>query len=113
MSPIHIIELCMTIALLFYFAAYFVARKGGKHWYLHIGVAITALTLDVYGTYIMFNMSEDIRWSFHTISSMVAILLFGVQAFLGMKRLKKLHVLFAKWIFLPTWAVSFSSGFFQ
>ncbi|MAG12667.1 hypothetical protein CL630_02525 [bacterium] len=111
MSSIRVIELCIAVALVLYFLAFFIARKRGKWWYFHIWVAVVAFVLDAYGTYVMWTMAADVKWDFHTISSIVALALFSIQAGLGIFRRKKLHVLFAKWIFLPTWVVSFLSGF--
>ena len=108
------IEIIMTVALLLYFVAYFVARHAGRYWWAHIIVACVAFAMDAWGTYIMWKMDLPLTgWVpiTHTVLTLTAIALFFVQAGLGALRMREKHILFAKWIFLPAWVISFMSGF--
>ena len=109
-----LIEIVMTFALILYFMAYFVARKGGKYWWTHVLVALSAFILDAYGTYQMYLLDlSGAGWVTvtHTSLTLLAISLFFVQAFLGVTRQRDRHIFFAKNIFLPMWVISFFSGF--
>ena len=108
------LEIIMTVALVLYFLAYWVARKAGRFWWAHILVALVAFALDAWGTYLMWAM--DLRltgWvvTVHTALTLTAIALFFVQASLGALRRRQQHIFFAKWVFLPAWVLSFLSGF--
>ena len=108
----------MTIAIVLYFVAFYIAKKGGEFWWTHIVVAIVAFLFDAYGTYLMWEIGvwEGIVDIFtirfvHTSLSVLALLLFFVQAGLGVARKPKAHRWFAVKIFLPTWVVAYMSGF--
>ena len=108
------IEIIMTVALVLYFVAYWVARKAGRYWWAHIVVALVAFGMDAWGTYIMWRMDLPLSgWVpiVHTTLTLIAIALFFVQAGLGALRRRQAHILFAKWVFLPAWVISFMSGF--
>ncbi len=108
MNEIHIIELLVTIAFILYVVSFIIANRNVQ---THIKIAVVAFILDIYATFIMFTISEKIDFNIHTILSLVAIGLFCIQAFLGLLKLKEIHIIFAKWIFLPVWVLSFFSGF--
>jgi len=108
------IEILMTFALAFYFLAFWLARKYKKERWKHISIACFAFALDVAATYQMWLMDLHLdNWvvKLHTILGLVAISLFLVQGTLGIMRKRKLHIFFAKYIFLPFWVISYSSGF--
>lgn len=108
------IETLMTIALGLYFLAFYFARKYKKERWKHIVTASVAFIIDAYATYIMFQMDLHLdNWVVivHTYLGLIALSLFLVQGTLGALRKRKQHIFFAKYIFLPTWVVSYSSGF--
>lgn len=112
------IEILMTIALVMYFAAYFVAshKVDGKRpsWFIyHIPVAVVAFCIDMYATYLMFMLDTEVmHWAVaaHTGITLVAVALFFGQALLGLARMREAHIIFAQYIFLPAWVISFLSG---
>ena len=82
-----------------------------------------AFALDAWGTYIMWRMDLPLSgWVpiVHTSLTLTAIALFFVQGAMGARvlfggsgrrRWRLRHAFFAKWVFLPAWALSFFSGF--
>ena len=109
-----ILEILMTIAMLLYIAAYFIAIYGGGYWVYHILIAIIAFVMDMYATFLMVTMPViDSTWviTLHMTLTLIAISLFFVQAYLGLMRNRKYHIIFAKRVFLPVWVVSYLSGF--
>jgi len=107
------IELIMTIALVLYFVAYFVARRGKQYMLWHIPIALIAFTFDLYGTWIMFNLDltgVGIVTTIHTTLTLIAISLFFIQGYLGVTKQRAKHIFFAQKIFLPMWVISFASG---
>ena len=108
------IETLITVALLFYFAAYLIARKRKYPLYVHISVASIGFAMDMYATYLMSNINQtnpSIVVTIHTTLTMIAIALFGVQAALGILRKRNAHIWFAQKVFLPMWIISYMSGF--
>ena len=114
----------MSVALVLYFLAYFTARRV---WALHIAAAVSALSLDLYATYLMEVMRIERGLVFgmypfflklHTVIAVVALLMFAGQATLGiltwrgMVRGKQLHMFSARYIFLPTWVTAYASGMY-
>ncbi len=107
------IELIMTVALVLYFVAYFVARHGKKRRLWHIPIAITGFVFDLYGTMMMYNLDLEGVGTvtiIHTTLTLIAISFFFVQGYLGMTRQRAKHIFFAQKIFLPMWVISFASG---
>ena len=108
------IEVLMTMALLLYFFAFYLARSFPQERWRHIFVACLAFALDVGATIKMFQMDLHLdNWlvMLHTYLGIIALSLFVVQGTLGIMRKRKQHIFFAKYVFLPTWVVSYSSGF--
>ncbi len=108
----------MTIAIILYFAAFYIAKKRWGLWWTHIPVAVVAFFFDAYGTYLMWEigvwdgMIDIFTIQFvHTSLSVVALALFFAQAGLGMARKPRAHRWFAVKIFLPTWVIAYMSGF--
>ncbi|KND48456.1 MAG: hypothetical protein AB200_01860 [Parcubacteria bacterium C7867-005] len=122
----HQIELWMTVALALYLTAFFIARRS---WASHVVLAISGFVADMYATYLMVVISQDgvslsrvsVWVQLHTVLSLSAIGLFFFQAYLGYHAkwgwpyerwlYRDQHIKFAKWVFLPTWAVAYASGF--
>lgn len=107
-----LIEILMTVALALYFLAFYLARKV-KWRPVHITVALIAFFIDVQATIMMYQMDLHLdNWVviLHTYLGLLALSLFLVQGYLGMMRKRKQHIFFAKYIFLPVWVVSYSSG---
>lgn len=109
------IEMLMTFALMLYFTAFICARKLPRELLLvHIIVALVAFSFDVGATIIMWKMDLQLdNWVvyLHTWLGIIALSLFLVQGTLGIMRKRKAHIFFAKYIFLPMWVISYSSGF--
>src|ERR1035437_3707613 len=121
------IEVWMTVAFLFYLAAFFLARKA---WHTHIILAVCGFIADMYATWLMVGMSRSGTsfWTishglqFHTLMAFVAIIAFLLQAGLGLRLMStndiitcakywKYHTRSAKYVFLPIWVLTYGSGF--
>lgn len=119
------IEVIMTIALVLYTVAFFVAKYGKSYWTWHIPIAIVGFLLDAYGTYLMSEVIvENPNWIvlLHTGLSMIALCVVGVQMYFGTMMVqtnsvdlfdeyKRKHVWFAHYIFFPSWVLAYLSGF--
>lgn len=113
-----LISVCMTLALGLYVLAFYLSKR---FWKLHIFSAITGFLLDMYATYLMETMriekeltfSEDsLILMFHTTIAVIAIFAFLLQAGLGIAKKKRIHVITAKYFFLPVWVVAYGSGLY-
>ena len=109
-----ILEVIITVAMVMYFMAYFIAKSNTSGWWTHIPVAIAAFILDMYATFLMWEGDfTNASWVVivHTGLTLIAIALFFVQGYLGIMRKREAHIFFAKRVFLPAWVISYSSGF--
>ncbi len=120
MEARHWMEIWMTLALICYFAAYFVAKKD---WEQHLVFATVGFLADMRATYLMMQVGLGTlsgKTGVHTLLALVAILAFFIQAWLGYKAkwggdyhqiaYRHMHVRFAKFAFLPIWVVAYLSG---
>lgn len=108
------IETLITVALLFYFLAYFIARSRKYPLFVHVAFAATGFLFDMYATYLMSNVDQSnpsTVVTIHTTLTLIAIALFGVQATLGILHKREAHIWFAQKVFLPMWIISYLSGF--
>ena len=112
-STLGFVLVCMTLAFGFYCAALVYSRKNTK---IHIAFAICGFALDMFATYIMeaygrmfvTNFSSILLYT-HTAFAIVAMFLFLTIAYLGARRHPK-HPYIARFIFLPTWIISYVLG---
>jgi hypothetical protein len=115
MSLLHQIEGLMTLAFMLYVIAYFMAKRKNKK---HKIIALIGFFMDMYGTYLMFVISNGAMFSgylysdIHTVLSLIAFFLFFIQAMLGIFKKINYHMAFAKYVFFPVWILSFISGVF-
>ena len=108
------IEILMSMALFLYFLAFYLARHFPMERWRHIFVACMAFLYDASATYLMFlTNTETKNWILwlHSYFGLIALGLFLIQGTLGILRKRKLHIVFAKYVFLPAWVISYSSGF--
>jgi len=109
------IELLMTIALILYFVAYFIARNKGKYFLAHVPIALIGFIFNLYGTFIMLTTLNTVNYTpiliIHISLTLLALSLFFIQGYLGITEQAKKHRFFAEKIFLPVWIISFLSGF--
>ena len=112
------IKMYMTVAMVFYIAAFLLAKNYRK---THITCAVSGFTIDMYATYLMeaMRVASHLTFSaypvflkFHTIVALIAIFAFLIQAALGILRLRKWHIASAKYFFYPTWGISYLSGMY-
>ncbi len=111
-----LIKVAMSVALVLYFLSFFTARRFFK---THIALASAAFAIDIAATIGMefVRTSYSLAFSaypgvlkFHTAVAVIALILFLVQLAFGIARMKKTHVFFASYLFLPIWTVAFLSG---
>jgi len=105
----------MTIALILYFASYIIARRRGPYFMTHIPIAIIGFLFDMYATFLMYILPHKhdygIVLTIHTTLTLIAISLFVVQSYYGIRRYRDKHRLFAEKVYLPMWIVAYMSGF--
>ena len=114
----------MSLALVLYFVAFFAARRV---WAGHIVAALSALSLDLYATYLMEVLRLERGLVFgtypfflklHTAIALLALFAFACQATLGIlakrrvERARQVHVYSAKFFFLPVWVAAYASGMY-
>jgi hypothetical protein len=123
-------ELWMTIALMLYVLAFYIARIG--LWRIHILSAFLGFCADMYATYLMAIISKDtpffsasIAFQIHFSLALLAILAFLIQGWLGTSAYlnrksgkydhflshKNRHVNFAKKYFFRVWGLAYVTGF--
>ena len=110
---LEFVFLCMTIAYGFYSAALVYSKRNTK---IHIALAICGFALDMFATYIMEahgrilvkNFSSILLYT-HTTFAIAAMLLFLTTAYLGARR-QQSHQYIARFVFLPTWLISYILG---
>lgn len=126
MTVQHAIEFTMTVAFLLYLGAFATRRNLD----LHIGMAVLGFAFDMLATGLMVWMQRESEISFWQLSAMIkvhivlsvfALFAFFVQAALGYKlqqyeigkwrHYRKLHIRWAKYVFIPTWLCAYGSGF--
>lgn len=116
MSIIHQIETLMTVALLLYGVAYWMAKNKNKY---HKIIALIGFSMDAYGTVLMFQIKKGTMFSgvlasdIHTLLSLIAFALFFIQFTLGVLHKTQWHRKFAVRVFFPVWVLSFASGAFM
>lgn len=109
------IETLITVAFILYLLAFYIIKYTNYPWWVHIVVACIAFGLDAIATGVMVYHSHLQPISnallVHRGLSIAALMLFFIQAGLGLSKRIKLHGIFAKWVFLPIWTLSMLSGF--
>ena len=108
----------MTVAMILYVIAFLGAKKWPRG---HIAIALVGFGIDIYATALMeiyrtaSHLTSAISLSFlkfHTAVSMAALAAFIVQATLGALKMRTVHIVSAKYFFLPCWIVSYCSGIY-